>query len=196
MTVAVAVVPAATEPTPMTVEEFLALPDDGISRELIRGELREYKMTFRNRFHGRAEANLVFELKSWHRQLPEPRGEILSGESGFRLLGAAGSLVGIDVAYVSAELMAATDARRKIYDGPPVLAVEVISPSDTHEKVIEKIGLYLEAGSVVWEVDPDLRTVRVHRAGREPEMFTASQELTTEPELPGFRVPVARLFTP
>ena len=31
----------------MTVEEFLALPDDGVDRVLIRGELRERPMTTR-----------------------------------------------------------------------------------------------------------------------------------------------------
>ena len=77
---------------------------------------------------------------------------------------------------------------------PPLLAVEVLSPSDMHEDVIEKIARYLEAGVIVWEVDPDLRTIRVHRPGREPEMFNASQELSGEPYLQGFRVAVAKLF--
>jgi hypothetical protein len=34
----------ATTSSLMTAEELLALPDDGIDRELIRGELREYPM--------------------------------------------------------------------------------------------------------------------------------------------------------
>ncbi len=37
----------ATTSSLMTAEELLALPDDGIDRELIRGELREYPMTTR-----------------------------------------------------------------------------------------------------------------------------------------------------
>jgi hypothetical protein len=40
----------------MTVEEFLALPDDGISRELICGQLKERGLTVRNRFHSKVEA--------------------------------------------------------------------------------------------------------------------------------------------
>lgn len=189
----------AESPAPdtlMTAEEFLALPEDGISRELILGRVKERGMTVRNRFHGRVQGNVVFELKSWLRQRPGPRGEILCGEAGFRLRGTPESLVGIDVAVVSPDLVAATDARQKIYDGPPILAVEILSPSDTHEDIVEKIDIYRNAGVTVWEVDPDLRTVRVHRPGREPEMFTASQELPGEPELPGFRVPVARIFEP
>src|SRR4051812_33805777 len=42
--------------TKMTVEEFLALPDNGVERALIRGELREYgAVPYRNRFHARVE---------------------------------------------------------------------------------------------------------------------------------------------
>jgi Uma2 family endonuclease len=178
----------------LTVEEFLALPEDGISRELIRGRVKERGLSYHDRFHGRVEARIARFLGNWLDERPEPRGEILSGEAGFRLRGTPDSLVGIDLAFASPELIVATEERQKIFDGPPVLAVEILSPSDTHEDIVEKIRLYHESGVVVWIVDPDLRTVHVHRPGREPGMFTRSQELTTEPELPGFRVSVARFF--
>ena len=42
-----------TLPT-VTTEQLLAMPDDGMERWLIRGELREKPMTVRNRFHSRA----------------------------------------------------------------------------------------------------------------------------------------------
>ena len=80
-------------------------------------------------------------------------------------------------------------------EGPPLLAAEILSPSDTHEDVVEKLHLYLELGvAVVWILDPDLRTVTVHRRGADPQFFNAAQELTGDPELPGFRVRVADLF--
>jgi Uma2 family endonuclease len=180
----------------MTAEEFLALPDDGKERWLIRGELRpkEPAMTVRNRFHSTIEANVVFLLKDWLRGRPELQGTVACGEAGFRLHRTPDSLVGIDVAYASGETVAVTGDELPYFDGPPVLAVEILSPSDKHAEIIGKFRDYLEASSVVWEVDPDLRAVRVHRPGREPEMFTHSQELTMEPELPGFRVAVARIF--
>ena len=104
------------------------------------------------------------------------------------------SLVGIDVAYVSADLVAATPPNALIWNGAPVLAVEILSPSETQGDIVEKVELYKGAGTVVWEVDPGFRTVRVHRPGRVPETFNTSQDLVTEPELPGFRVPVAMIF--
>jgi Uma2 family endonuclease len=180
----------------MTIEEFLALPDDGRERWLIRGELRpkEASMSVRNWRHGRVESYVAKLLGIWLDCQPEPRGEIVSGDTGFRLLGTMDSLVGVDVAYASAEVVTRTGVKTPFFDGPPVLAVEVLSPSDKHEEVVEKVNEYLEAGAVVWEIDPDFRTVRVHRPGHEPETFNALQELSGEPYLPGFRMRVADLF--
>lgn len=183
----------------MTVEEFLALPDDGRERWLIRGELRpkEPALSVRNRKHSQVELTIGHLLRLWFEQQPGPRGALHSGDAGFRLRrGEASSLVGIDVAYASAELVAATAEDAAYYDGPPVLAVEILSPSDKHEEIVEKIREYLEAGAVVWEVDPDFRRVTVHRPGHEPVMSNAAQELAGDPYLPGFRVPVAHMFAP
>src|SRR4051812_16180098 len=71
----------------MSVEEFLALPDDGVHRELIRGCVRELGMTARDRFHSRIEANITYYLVDWLKKLPKPRGEVVCGEAGFRLKG-------------------------------------------------------------------------------------------------------------
>lgn len=188
--------------TRMSVEEFLALPDDGIHRELIRGTVHEFpgdaeegaRTSVRNRFHGQIQANVVGSLGEWWRTRPRPRGAIVCGEAGFRLRGTADSLVGIDVAVVSAELVAATDPAERIYNGPPILAVEILSPTDTHDDIVETVKTYHAVGTVVWIIDPDFETVAVHRPGQEVETLTIRQELDGEPYLPGFRVPVARFF--
>jgi Uma2 family endonuclease len=66
--------------------------------------------------------------------------------------------------------------------------------TDHHEDVVEKVELYLESGVVVWVIDPYFRTVSVHRPGHPVATYNDDQELTGEPELPGFRVAVARIF--
>lgn len=82
-----------------------------------------------------------------------------------------------------------------IVEGVPVLAVEILSPSDKQDEVEEKIDDYLGAGvQQVWEVNPRRRTVTVYRPNQEPEFFNVTQELNAEPELPGFRVSVLALF--
>ena len=180
----------------MTVEEFLELPDDGTERWLLRGELRpkDRRTTVRNRHPSEIEATIAFLLKGWLEPQPEPKGKIHSGEPAFRLGRDPDTLFGIDVAYASAELVGNTDPESPYYDGPPVLAVEILSPSDKHEDIVRKITAYLHAGVIVWEVDPDFRRVSVHRTGQASKTFYANDELTTEPELPGFRVLVAEFF--
>ena len=177
----------------ITLEQMLAIPDDGMDRELIRGELRETPETFADRWHSRTTARVGTALGNWLDARPEPHGEIVGG-AGFLLATDPDTGVGIDVAYVSAEVVARSP-EAAFFEGPPMLAVEILSPSDRQEKVDEKVALYLESGvAIVWVVHPRFRTVTVFRPGSEPELFNALQELSAEPHLPGFRVLVANLF--
>ena len=179
----------------MTLEEMLALPDAEVERDLIEGRLVERPMTKRNRWHGRVESRLARLLDQWLDTLPEPRGEIVSGETGFRIRRNPDTSVGIDVAYVSAEVIAATPETSPYLEGPPILAVEILSPSNLHGEMVEKIRAYLDAGvALVWLVDPDFRTVIVYRPDGAPEMFNVHQELSGGPHLPGFQAAVARIF--
>ena len=76
-----------------------------------------------------------------------------------------------------------------------MLAVEILSPSDTQETIDEKLAVSIESGvALVWVVNPRFRTVTVYRPDAPPVLFNDQLDLTAEPHLPGFRVPVARLF--
>jgi Uma2 family endonuclease len=180
----------------MTLEEFLQLPvDESIDRELIRGELRERPMTYRNRWHSKVEATIAYILNAWNRTLPRPRGSVYSGEAGCLLRRNPDTIVGIDVAYMAAQADVLDFNGTSLLVGPPLLAVEILSPSDRHDDINEKVDEYLAAGvKQVWVVDPHFRTVRVHRPGAEPVLFNVHHELSGEPDLPGFRCPVAEIF--
>jgi len=185
----------ATTTSPMTAEQLLALPDDGIDRELIDGELREYPMTTRGAPHCLVTVNLSHLLREWLRQRPKPRGRLYAGDIRVRLRRDPDTFVGVDLAYISADLAARTANDATFIDGIPVLAIEILSPSDTVEGIGEKVRSYLEAGvPVVWEVSPMYEAVTVHRPGLPPELFNVTHELAAEPHLPGFRVPVAEVF--
>jgi Uma2 family endonuclease len=187
------------EPEParlMTLEEMLALPEADVERDLIEGRLVERPMTRRNRWHGGAEARLAHILDEWLEALPEPKGLIVSGETGFRIRRDPDTSFGIDLAYVSTEVIAATPETSPYFEGPPVLAVEILSPSNLHGEMVEKIRAYLDSGvKLVWLVDPYFQTVIVYRPDAFPEMFNIRQELTAEPHLPGFKTAVARIFS-
>jgi Uma2 family endonuclease len=179
----------------MTTDELLALGEDGVERDLIRGQLRERPLTRRNRRHTRSSAKMAQCLSNWLDQQPEPRGEILVGEAGFRIRKDPDTTVGIDIAYIAPQTKLEVPDDAFIIDALPILAVEILSPSDKQEDILDKVSDYLEAGiPLVWVLEPVFRTVCVYRPGREPELFNSSQHLNADPDLAGFRVSVADLF--
>jgi Uma2 family endonuclease len=187
--------PVAEAISLMTTEELLALPENGVQRWLIQGKLREKPMIVRNRWHSRIMARVAKILDNWRDQQPEPRGSVLCGEVGVRLRRDPDTTVGVDVIYVSAEFAAAESEETTLVDGVPILVVEILSPNDVNEQVHEKVDDYLAAGvRLVWVIDPHDRTVLIYQPGQEPALVNVRHELSGEPHLPGFRVPVAELF--
>lgn len=189
----------ATVATPMTTEELLALPDDGKERWLVAGELREFPrehpMTVRNRFHSRAMIRVGKFLDNWLDEQPQPRGQVFGGEAGVRLSRDPDTTVGVDVVYISADVIVRQTDETTLIEGVPTLAIEILSPNDTIEEIHEMIRVYQSAGvPLVWVLNPYDRTVTVYRPGAEPDLLNALEELSGEPHLPSFRVPVARLF--
>lgn len=101
---------------------------------------------------------------------------------------------GPDVAYFES-VASYRELRPKPSETPPMLAVEVLSPSDSFRTVINKIKLYLDAGvKVVWLVDPEERTVSIHRPDGNWKVVAADQQLLGDPELPGFSYRVSDFF--
>ena len=134
-------------------------------------------------------------LCEWLHEQPQPRGEALTGDVGFCLRRRPDTSVGIDIAYISADLAAAAPEDARLIEGSPTLAVEILSPINTREAVTEKVLEYLGTGvALTWMLDPVFRTVHVYRPDARPTLFNADQELSGEPHLPGFRVAVADLF--
>ncbi len=179
----------------MTTAEMLALPENGKERELIRGELREREMTRRNRLHAATQSRIVQKLRNWLDQQPDYEGDILSGEVGSILAEDPDTTVGIDVALFSLEVLQHQTDQTRLVRGVPILAVEILSPNDKHDEIREKIMEYRRTGvKLIWEVDPDFQTIRVHRQEQEPVMFNRNQTLAGDKVLPGFEVAVADLF--
>ncbi len=186
---------AAIATEPMTTEALLALPDNGMERWLIRGQLREKPMTVRNRFHSKVMASLTTCLKIWRDAQPEPRGDVLTGDAGVRLTRDPDITVGIDIVYVSAEVLARQTDKTTLIDGVPLLAVEILSPNDTIDEINEKIDAYLSAGvPLVWIIEPYRRTATIYRLQEPARLVTEGEGLSGGSVLPGFHVVLADLF--
>lgn len=89
----------------------------------------------------------------------------------------------------------------RFIEGPPLFAVEVRSENDYGEPAEERLAAkradYFEAGTVVvWDVDP--RAGMIYSYSREnpdhPRVFEPGQEADAEQAIPGWRIPVNRIF--
>ena len=80
---------------------------------------------------------------------------------------------------------------------PPDLAVEVLSPGNTPKEMAIKLDEYAKAGvKLVWYVDPERKEVDVYPKGRARGKRTVGVggALDGGDVLPGFALPVARIF--
>jgi Uma2 family endonuclease len=82
-----------------------------------------------------------------------------------------------------------------ISDLVPELAVEILSPSNTRGEILRKLKEYFLAGVVlVWVIDPLKRTAEAHTAPDVKKSLDESGTLDGDDVLPGFRLPLAKLF--
>jgi Uma2 family endonuclease len=102
-----------------------------------------------------------------------------------------------DVAFVSFARWPADRPLPRVNAWPvaPDLAVEVISPTDKAFDVIEKVHEYFAGGvRQVWHVYSHTEQVFVFETPTVVRVLTRADELTAEPVVPGFRMPMADLF--
>ena len=109
-----------------------------------------------------------------------------------------------DVLVVNAELTGigrpADLVGRRFLESPPLLVVEVLSPSNTRRDVAERLADYRSIGvPECWLVNFPARTVEVLRLSRDAVtvlgVYGMGDVLRSE-VLPGFELPIADLFGP
>jgi Uma2 family endonuclease len=72
---------------------------------------------------------------------------------------------------------------------------EVISPNELASELEAKVAEFLSAEvQLVWVIDPEQRTVRIHRADGTFGWLREGDTLSGETILPGFSCPVRDLF--
>jgi Uma2 family endonuclease len=94
------------------------------------------------------------------------------------------------------------DNPMKFVQGPPTFAVEVRSEGDyghaAEQAMAAKRADYFQAGTpVVWDVDPIAECVRKYEANSpdRPVRFDRGDQADAEPAVPGWRMPVDRMFS-
>ncbi len=173
----------------MTWEAFEQLPDgDGYHRELIEGELQVLpppKSRHTEVAYNLHQALVPAATQADARAFPE---------AGYKLSTSPPSWVQPDISILR-------NARRRetkgedYYLGAPELAVEVVSPSESASDLNRKVELMLKAGAIaVWVVYPLQSEVRVFRADGSATRHIIGDTLSMPELLPGWELPVAKIF--
>jgi len=173
----------------MTWEAFEQLPDgDGYHRELIEGELQ-----------------VLPPPKSRHTEVAYNLHQALvsaAASADARAFVEAGYKLSTDPpSWVQPDISVLHNARRRetkgedYYFGAPELAVEVVSPSESASDLNRKVDLMLGAGAIaVWVVYPIQREIRVFRPDGSATRHNIGDTLSLPELLPGWELPVARIF--
>jgi Uma2 family endonuclease len=172
----------------VTIDEFAAMPLEGIW-ELVDGEPIE--LTPSAGRSGWISGNVFALLSSHVRQ--SHLGWAFPAETGFVLFPDRSTVRSPDAAIVRRDRL--PEPPDSFVPLAPDLAVEVLSPSDRMADALAKIAMYLDAGvHLVWLIDPAFKTVTVFRPDATPTKLTVGDTLDGGEVLPGFMVPVAKIF--
>ncbi|MFM9105782.1 MAG: Uma2 family endonuclease [Chloroflexota bacterium] len=171
-----------------TYQDLLDLPDDGVRREIIDGELHE--MTGGSRSHQRTLINLVMLL--------EPFVSALGHEvsiAPYDVLFKGADPVEPDLFVVRKDNPGHLGERG--FEGTPDLVVEILSVSTRGHDIVRKRDLYLRAGvPEYWLVDPDSRSIEVLtlRDAAYLVSFFADEDEIASVQLAGLRISPAAVF--
>jgi Uma2 family endonuclease len=183
----------ATVRTHYTPEDLLRMPD-GNRYELVDGQLVELNVSIWSSY----VAGVIFQaLYAFCRQ--NRLGWVLPEGTTFQCFPRAPALVRKpDVSFIRLERLSLAQATAEGHcPVVPDLMVEVVSPNDLAYEVDEKVQLYLDAGTrLVWVVNPQRRTVAVHRPTSLGSILREQDELTGEDVVRGFCCRVGDFFEP
>jgi Uma2 family endonuclease len=160
--------------------------------ELVDGQLVEHVMsTWSSYVAGKLYARLDAFCQA------NPRGWVFPEGVSYQCFPDAPSRVRrADVSFIRADRMSLEQATAEGHLLiTPDLAVEVLSPNDLAYEVDAKVQEYLRAGvRLVWVVNPETRTVKIHRPQAAGTILGESDDLEGEDVVPGFRCRISDLF--
>lgn len=172
----------------LTLEEFLALPDEDVYYELVDGQaIAKVSPKF---FHSTLQLALGLLIRAWckgkGRVLPE--WAILLKRQGKDWVPLP------DLTYISYERLPASWKRNEACPAIPELAIEIISPDQTIKQLENKAKDYLAAGvSRVWVVDPEVINIKVFLPDGSSQVYT-DDTFIVDTLLPGLQITTKQVF--
>ena len=181
---------AVAEPRLITADELERMPQDGVRRELIRGELRE--MPPAGGEHGAVALEFARQLANHVRA--HGLGRTYAAETGFRLASDPDTVLAPDAAFVRADRLAGARTGGFLR-GAPDLVLEVLSPGDSADEMEEKVWEWLGAGCrMVVIVNPRRRGVAVYRPAGKVLHLAGDDVLDGGDVVPGWMLRISELF--
>ncbi len=171
-----------------TVDDYMSLPDE-VRCELFDGEF--YRCPSPGFGHQKAIGELFIRLKTF--VSGQALGEVVL--SPFDCVFSIHNVAQPDIVFIASENLGRI---RERLQGPPELAVEVLSRFHEERDRIVKRDLYAKFGvREFWIVDPEVRTIEVFvgegRTFRGAGVF-GSEDVLQSPLLPGLDLRVGEVF--
>lgn len=174
----------------LTYEDYCQLPNDGRRYEILDGEIAVTPAPSPS--HQEVLFNLARLLD--HHVRSHSLGKVYVAPIDVIL--ARTSIVQPDIVFIDAERLSLVSTRG--IDGPPDLAVEVLSPTTEAQDRGTKLQLYARHGiRHCWLIDPDSRRLEAYELAGTAYRLVAELTGTTEfsPALfPGLRLPLDSLW--
>ena len=169
----------------MSAEQLYQLPDDDLQYELDEGLL--IRMAPAGHPHGRIEGNLYYRLRA--ALADDNQGQFYTSDTGFLLFENPDTVRCPDIGFVASKNLPRATAKGEGYAiGPPDLAVEIQSPSQSPADLAKKVQQYLDAGTQsVWVVSPQSNTADIYEAGA-PTRTIGLDDYLEASVLPGVRI--------
>jgi Uma2 family endonuclease len=187
---------AEVAPRRVTWEDLLATPEDGLTYEILDGELEAQPRPLPR--HGRAQLFLGSELVG-------PFDDGRGGPGGWWIVAETDVMLGPqdivapDLAGWRRERMPEFPETRPVTVVPDWLC-EVLSPTSGSRDRVRKAALYLRSGvPYYWLVDPEARTLEAYAAREAAWMRLGAWSDGDRPRIPPFDAiepEVGRLFPP
>jgi Uma2 family endonuclease len=183
--------PESSSPVPtLTAEEF-AQRYGGEHVELVKGRVKELPTPFPK--YGKICATIARFLSDHIEE--RGLGHVMTNDSFVQTRRDPDTIRGADVCFYGYDRLPQGEVPDGLLPVPPDLVVEVRSPSDSWSEIFTKVGEYLGAGvRAVVVLDAVTASASVYRAEELQQIFHNSDELVVPDLLPGFAVPVRRLF--
>jgi Uma2 family endonuclease len=176
----------------LTYEDYVLIPDDGRRHEIIDGEHYVTAAPFVPHQFLSMEISWRFRSYLQRRRI----GRILTAPTDVLL--SEHDVVQPDLLFISRER--AGIIGRKNIQGAPDLIVEILSVGNRKHDQETKLDLYDRFDVLeYWIFDPDRRTAQVYRRAEDrlrpfADLSAAAGDVLTSPLLPGFSLPLAKIF--